>query len=111
MVDEVTRIDYRYDFYIVSANKQWWDGLKPDIRSSLQDALKAATAWNWENTTKKNEEAYAKVTKLGKKVNSLTPEQQAKWVEAVAPVWKEFGDKLVGPEVMAELKKISKANQ
>jgi C4-dicarboxylate-binding protein DctP len=111
MVDEVTRIDYRYDFYIVSANKQWWDGLKPDIRSGLQEALKAATAWNWENTTKKNEEAYAKVTKLGKKVNSLTPEQHAKWVEAVAPVWKEFGDKLVGPDVMAELKKISKANQ
>ena len=41
---------------------------------------------------------------------AITPAQRAKWIEAVAPVWKEYGEKLVGAEVMARLREVAAAN-
>ncbi|MDQ2082895.1 TRAP transporter substrate-binding protein [Xanthobacteraceae bacterium Astr-EGSB] len=111
MIDQVTRVNYQYSFYIVSVNKQWWEGLAPEIRTGLQEALKAATVWNWESTRKENDEAYDKVRKLGKKIHDLTKEQRAQWTKAVAPVWKEYGDTSVGAEVMARMHQIGEANQ
>jgi C4-dicarboxylate-binding protein DctP len=111
MIDQVTRIEYQYSFYIVSTNKAWWNGVPEDVRAGIKDALKAATAWNWENTTKENKAAYEKVTKLGKPIHELTPEQRAKWAEVVRPVWKQFGEKQVGADVMNRLEEIAKKNQ
>jgi C4-dicarboxylate-binding protein DctP len=107
MIDYVTRLDYHYSFYIVSTNKQWWEKLPADVRSGIQDALNAATKWNWENGTKENEAAYDKVRKLGKKIETLTPEQRAKWADAVKPVWKQYGEKQVGADVMKRLTEIA----
>ncbi len=105
-IDQVTRIEYQYSFYIVGANKQWWDGLGDEERSAIQEALDVATEWNWENTTKENEEAYAKVAALGKTINEITPEQRKLWAAAVQPVWEKFGEPLVGAEAMQRLKEI-----
>ncbi len=110
MVTQTTKVGYQYSFYIVGTNKQWWDGLPADIRSGIQEAMNAATRWNWENTEKDNDKAYAKMTALGKKLYDLTPEQRALWVKASAPIWKEFGENLVGPEVMKRLAEIGKKN-
>lgn len=111
LIDHVVRVEYQYSFYIVGANKKWWDGLPADVRTGLQAALKAATTWNWENTAKKNAAAYEKVKALGKEVHTLTPEQRKKWVAAVGPVWKEFGEASVGADVMARLREIGEANR
>ncbi|MEP9375085.1 TRAP transporter substrate-binding protein [Aquabacter sp. CN5-332] len=106
LIGETSKVGYRFDFYLVATGKKWWDSLPADVRAGFQEALKVATAWNWENTDKENAEAYQQLEKAGKKVYSLTPEQRAQWVAAVQPVWKEFGDNVVGPEVMARLKEI-----
>jgi C4-dicarboxylate-binding protein DctP len=111
MIDQVTLINYQYSFYIVATNKTWWEGLPADVRSGIQAAMKEATAWNWANTTKKNTEAYDKVRKLNKPIHKLTAEQRAKWADAVRPVWKQFGEDLVGAKVMSELEKVGKAHQ
>jgi C4-dicarboxylate-binding protein DctP len=108
MITQVTRVSYQYSFYIVGANKQWWDTLPADVKSGFQEAMKVATKWNWENTKKQNEAAYAKVKSIGKTINTLTPEQREVWVKASAPVWKEFGDKLVGTDVVKRLAEIGK---
>ena len=105
-IDQVTRIEYQYSFYIVGANKKWWDGLPAADRAKVQEALNAATRWNWENTAKENDKAYEKVTALGKKIYTLTPAQRQAWQQAASPVWDEFGTKLVGAEVMKRLKAI-----
>jgi C4-dicarboxylate-binding protein DctP len=110
LVDQVTRIEYQYSFYIVSTNKAWWNGLSPDVRDGIKAALKAATAWNWENTTKENKAAYEKVSKLNKPIHELTPEQRKKWAETVRPVWKQFGEKQVGPDIMKRLEEIANKN-
>lgn len=111
MVTQMTRIGYEYSFYIVGANKKWWDGLSLDVRSAIQEALKVATQWNWENTGKENQAAYAKLLSLGKKIHDIDEQKRAQWVKAVQPVWQEFGDKLVGHEVMARLREIGEKNR
>lgn len=110
LITQMTKVAYQYSFYIVGVNKQWWDGLSPEIRDGLKASLVEATKWNWENTTKDNDAAYAKLEAMGKKINSLTPAQRAEWVKAVAPVWKQFGEPAVGADVMARLQKIGEEN-
>ncbi|MCB1969754.1 MAG: TRAP transporter substrate-binding protein [Geminicoccaceae bacterium] len=107
IIDQVTRFGYQYSFYIVGANKQWWDSMSGDERAAVQEALDVATAWNFENAAKENAAAYEAVAAAGKTVNDLTPEQRAQWVEAMKPVWVKFGTDLVGDEVMARLVEIS----
>ncbi len=107
VVDHIILNDYVYSFYIVGANKQWWEGLPADVRKGVQAALNAATKWNWENAAKINAEALQFISKSGTKVHKLTPKQKQAWQKAVAPVWKELGDDMVGAEVMTRLKKIA----
>lgn len=107
LISQTSRVGYQYSFYLLGANRRWWNGLSPEIRSGVQAALEAATQWNWENTDKENEEAYAKVRALGRKVYDLDAAQLALWRKAVEPVWKQYGDDLVGPEVMAHLREIA----
>lgn len=111
MIDQVTQVNYQYSFYIVATNKSWWDGLPVDVRSGIEAAMKEATVWNWANTTKENEEAYNKVRKLNKPIHTLSPEQREKWAAAVRPVWKQYGEDLVGAKVLGQLEKIGKAHQ
>lgn len=106
MINQLTELHYYYSFYIVGANKQWWDGLPDDVRDGLKEALAAATAWNWENAGKQNKAAYEKVEKLGKPIHELTAEDRKQWVEAVQPVWKTFGEDVLGKEAMDALRRI-----
>ncbi len=106
LVDNITVTDYCYDFYVVGANKQWWEGLPANIRKGMETALDAATKWNWENGKKINDESDAQIKAAGVGIHTLTPEQKALWVKAVQPVWKSLGDDLVGAQVMARLKEI-----
>ena len=110
-IDQVTRFEYQFSFYIVGANKKWWDALASEVRKSIQESLDAATKWNWENTSKENDAAYAKVTALGKKIHTITPEQRKAWQKEVGPVWEKFGTKTVGADVMVRLKEIGRVDK
>ena len=107
LVNNITVTDYCFDFYVVGANKQWWDGLPANLRKGMQAALDTATKWNWENGKKINDEFDAQIKAAGVGIYKLTPAQKALWVKAVQPVWKSLGDDLVGAEVMGRLKEIS----
>lgn len=107
-IDQMTRFGYQYSFYIVGANKQWWDGMSDEERAAVQSALDVATAWNLENAAQENQKGYDAVIAAGKPINDLTDAQREEWVSAMKTVWAEFGDKTVGPEVMARLEEISR---
>jgi C4-dicarboxylate-binding protein DctP len=106
LVAETSRVGYRFDFYLVATGKTWWDKLPAEVRTAFEQSLDVATKWNIENTEKENANAYAQMLEHGKKIYELTPEQRQKWIDAVQPVWKEFGDDVVGADVMARLKEI-----
>lgn len=108
MVDHVTKIGYYYSFYIVGANKQWWEGLPENTRAGLQEALAATTAWNWENARASNAAAYETMAKQGVVIHELSKEGRAAWVAAMEPVWAKFGEETLGKEAMDRLRAINR---
>jgi C4-dicarboxylate-binding protein DctP len=110
MVSHITDNGYVYSFYIVSTNKQWWDGLPAEVRTGLKKAIDAATQWNWKNGQRVNDEANAKIKAAGVKIVQLDDAQRAKWVAASKPVWKKLGNDLVGDKVMTRLEEIGKTS-
>jgi C4-dicarboxylate-binding protein DctP len=106
-VDHIILNEYIYSFYIVGANKQWWEGMPKDEKAGVQGALDAATKWNWKEVAKKNNAAVDFIRKAGTKVHKLTTAQKKQWQKAVAPVWKTLGEDMIGSKVMNRLKEIS----
>lgn len=106
-VDHITKTDHQYSFYLVGANKMWWDGLPADAKTEIEAALEAATAWNMENAISINDDAMDYIAGEGVQVHALNDEQRAAWAAAMKPVWDELGTGLVGEEVMVRLKDIA----
>ncbi|WP_368188553.1 TRAP transporter substrate-binding protein [Aestuariibius sp. HNIBRBA575] len=109
-VDHITMTDHQYSFYLVGANKQWWDAMPDDVRTEVQAALADATEWNMAMNTEINGAAAEFIAGEGVGVHYLNDEQRAAWAEAMKPVWEELGNELVGDEVMDRLKEIAGVN-
>ncbi len=110
VADQITRVGYVLDFYIVSTNKAWWDRLPAASRDAVRRNLQKATSWNWTNTERINEDAYRRMAALGATVHTLTPEQRKEWREAMRPTWARVGNPLVGEAVMRRLERIGEAH-
>jgi C4-dicarboxylate-binding protein DctP len=77
--------------YMVVTNAKWWDGLPPDIRKGLSDAMAGATAYGNKIASQINEEDRAKIAAAGKaKIQKLSKDDVAAWRKAMEPVWKKF---------------------
>jgi C4-dicarboxylate-binding protein DctP len=109
VANQITRVGYVLDFYIVCTNKAWWDRLAPPLKDAVRTSLRSATEWNWNSTERVNEEAYQRMAQLGATIHTLTPEQRAEWREAMRPTWAQLGVPLVGQEVMDRLARIGQA--
>jgi C4-dicarboxylate-binding protein DctP len=98
--DGVTESNHGIIDYLVVTSREWWDGLPGDVRDQLSQILKEVTAERNATSTAINEENKQLIIKAGSKVRQLTPEQRAKWVAAMKPVWKQFeGD--IGADLIA----------
>jgi C4-dicarboxylate-binding protein DctP len=87
----ITETNHGVIDYMVTVNKNWWNGLPPDIRAGLEQALRDATMYNDTSAEKSIQSDREKVIASGKStVHTLTPEQLAAWRTAMAPVWKQF---------------------
>ncbi len=111
IVSQVSRVSWQYNFYIVGANKMWWESLPADVKEGVQEALAVATAWNLDNAEAENERAYDVVREMGKPVHDLTLDQRQAWVDAVAPIWQKFGVELVGQETVDRLVSFERKHQ
>ncbi len=78
------------DFFVMTSTR-WWESLPEDLRQGLKEAMDQAIA---EANAKANEmhlESKRKIMESGKnKIIKLSPEQRARWVEAMKPVYKQF---------------------
>ncbi len=87
----------------VIVNKKFWDGLPPDIRATLQGAMKDATKYANDIAKKENDDALEEVRKSGKtQILTLTPQQKAAMKKALVPVHKE-NESRVGKDTLAEV--------
>jgi len=77
--------------YMVTVNRNWWNGLPADVREGLTQALRDATQYNDSTAGKSILADREKIVASGKTtVHTLTPDQLAAWRAAMAPVWKQF---------------------
>jgi C4-dicarboxylate-binding protein DctP len=97
--------DHGYIGYAVIVNKKFWDGLPPDIRSTLESCMKDATKVANDNAKKDNEDALEAVKKSGRtEIITLTPEQKAAWKKALVKVHKEAEER-ISPELIRAIYK------
>jgi C4-dicarboxylate-binding protein DctP len=77
--------------YMVVTNSKWWDGLAPDIRKGLAEAMTEATTYGNKIADDFNEADRKKIADAGKaKIQKLSKEDVAAWRKAMEPVWKKF---------------------
>ena len=77
--------------YMVITNAKWWDGLPPDVRKGLQEAMKEATLYANKLANDLNEQDRKKIADAGKaKIQDLSKDDIAAWKKAMHPVWAKF---------------------
>ena len=92
--------NHGYLGYAVIANKKFWDGLPPDLRATLEGAMKDATTYANDIAKKENDDALEAVRKSGKtQILSLTSEEKAAMRKALVTVHKE-NESRVGKETI-----------
>jgi C4-dicarboxylate-binding protein DctP len=94
--------------YMAITNAKWWDGLKPDIRKGLQEAMDEATAYGNGVANDFNERDRKRVAEGGKaKIQALSKEDLAAWRKAMQPVWKKF-EPDIGKDIIQAAQKANK---
>jgi len=81
--------------YVVIANKVFWDGLPPDIRTTLEGAMRDATALNDRVAERDEQAAIAAIKASGKsEIYTPTPAEKQQWVKAMLPVQDEMASRV-----------------
>src|SRR6056297_1943131 len=88
--DGVTETNHGVIDYLVVTNIDWLEGLDADVRDQFLTILGEVTQTRNSESTRVNQEAKQAIIDAGGVVRELTPEQRAKWVDAMNPVWDQF---------------------
>ena len=101
----MTMTHHGYIGYVVVTNKKFWDGLPPDIRATLEQAMKEATAYADGESKKDNDAAIEGIRKSGKtQIVELTADERRGLKKAMLPVHKQMEDR-VGRETVEAIYK------
>jgi C4-dicarboxylate-binding protein DctP len=101
----LTISDHGYLGYAVIVNKKFWDGLPPDIRKILDEAMADTTKYADDIAKKENEDALEAVKKSGKtQFITLTPEEKKAWKKALIKVHHD-SESRVGKELIQSIYK------
>ena len=91
--------------YAVIVNKKFWDGLPADIRTTLDGAMKEATAYTNDIAKQQNDDALEKVKASGKtQIITLTPDEKKAWKKAVLKVHRD-SEATIGKDLIQEIYK------
>ncbi len=91
--------------YMVVTNAKWWDGLPPDVRKGLSEAMAEATAYANKLANELNAGDRKRIADAGKaRIQKLTKDDIAAWRKAMEPVWKQFEDEIGRDLIDAALK-------
>jgi C4-dicarboxylate-binding protein DctP len=89
--EHITESNHGLLDYMVVTSSEWWESLPADIRTTLKAALDEANDYGNKIANDLNEGDKQKIIASGRsQVITLTPEERAKWVEVMKPVWTKF---------------------
>lgn len=98
--DYITESNHGVIDYMVVTSTDFWEGLDEDVRTELEKILAEVSAEVNKLANDLNEQDKQKIQSAGtSEIIQLTPEQRAKWKEAMKPVWDEFADE-IGQDVI-----------
>jgi C4-dicarboxylate-binding protein DctP len=101
----MTMSDHGVVMYAVVVNKKFWDGLPPDIRKSLNEAMAESTKYVWKIAKQENDDALAKIQAAKTtEVYVLPPAEKAVWRKAMLPLYQEY-EGVVGKDTLAAIEK------
>ena len=101
----LTLSNHGYIGYAVIVNKKFWEGLPPDIRTTLEGAMKDATRYTNAIAQQENDDALAKIKAAGStEIIGLTDAQKAEWKKALQPVYSEMASR-VGKDLIDAIRK------
>jgi len=101
----LTVSNHGYLGYAVIVNKKFWDGLPAGIRRTLERAMVEATAYEKAIAQRANDDALAAIRRAGTtQIHTLTPQQQAAWRRAMAPVYARM-EQRIGKDVVGAIRR------
>ena len=101
----MTLTNHTYHGYVVIANKKFWEGLPPDIRTALTAALKDTTAYFYRMAKQEDDAALEAVRKTGKmEIYTPTAAEMVEWKKAFTKVHREMEGR-VGKEMLESIYK------
>ncbi len=101
----LTLTNHGYLGYTVIVNKKFWEGLPPDVRSQLEQAMKEATEYANKIAQAENDTSLEEVKKSGKTiVYTPTKEERMAFKKAMAPVHIKMADR-VGNDLLQSIYK------
>ena len=93
--DYITESNHGLLDYMVVTSTKWWEGLDPEIREGLAQAMKEASDHANGLSADLTAQQRQEVIDSGEtKVVPFTAEDFAAWQSAVKPVWSEFSDEI-----------------
>lgn len=94
----LTVSNHGYHGYVVITNSRFWNGLPPDIRTTLEGALKDTTKYFNDAAKKENDDGLEAIRKSGRtQIITLTPEEKLGWKKAMYKVHIDMADKIGKP--------------
>ncbi|MGE5704297.1 MAG: DctP family TRAP transporter solute-binding subunit [Clostridia bacterium] len=102
----MTLSNHGYLGYAVVTSKPFWEKLPPDVRSSIEEAMKETTAWSNEQAMQLNEAELANIRQnTALVIHQQTPEEREQWLRAFEPLYKQFAPEL-GEDLMREINRL-----
>lgn len=77
---------HAYDALVLVAGKKFWDGLKPEDKTTLQAAAREATLFQRQTSRELNTRMRGELVKLGMQVNDVSDAERQRMREKLAPV-------------------------
>jgi C4-dicarboxylate-binding protein DctP len=91
----MTLSDHGYIGYALITNKKFWDGLPPEVRTQLDQAVKESTAYANQIAREENDKALEAVRASGKtEIHAPTAEEMAAFKKALVPVHKKMASRI-----------------
>jgi C4-dicarboxylate-binding protein DctP len=104
----LTISNHGYLGYAVIVNKNFWDDLPIDIRTTLTQAINETTIFEREVAQQANDDALAKLAATSTiNVYTLSPGQRTSWQRALLPVYQQF-DRSIGNYLIKSIGRTAK---
>lgn len=101
----MTLTDHTYHGYVVIANRKFWEGLPPDVRSGLESALRDTTTYYAAMAQQETADAMDNLRKIGRlEIYKPTPAEMTEWKKAFARVHREMEGR-VGKDLIQSIYK------